>query len=138
MAGMRYLLDTNILSEPVAARPNPFVMEKIKANGTSLALASVTWQELLYGMYLLPAGKRRDRIQDYVFRRILPASDHRFRQECSTMASRAACPPTPNRQAPFLSGLANRSHRCGKQFSAGHTQHRRFCRFRRALHAELV
>jgi tRNA(fMet)-specific endonuclease VapC len=72
MAGMRYLLDTNVLSEPVTARPNPFVMERIKANGASLALASVTWQELLYGMYLLPAGKRRDRIEDYLFRRILP------------------------------------------------------------------
>ena len=72
MAGIRYLLDTNILSEPVAARPNPLVMENIKANSASLALASVTWQEMLYGMYLLPAGKRRDRIEDYLFRRILP------------------------------------------------------------------
>ena len=72
MAGMRYLLDTNILSEPVSARPNPSVMEKIKTNGASLALASVSWQEMLYGMYLLPAGKRRDRIEDYLFRRILP------------------------------------------------------------------
>lgn len=72
MAGMRYLLDTNILSEPVAARPNPSVMEKVKTNGASLALASVSWQEMLYGMYLLPAGKRRDRIEDYLFRRILP------------------------------------------------------------------
>ena len=56
MDRMRYLLDTNILSEPVAARPNPLVMEKIKANSATLALASVTWQEMLYGMYLLPAG----------------------------------------------------------------------------------
>jgi len=40
---MRYLLDTNILSEPIVTRPNPFVLEKIKANGTSLAISSVTW-----------------------------------------------------------------------------------------------
>lgn len=72
MAGIRYLLDTNILSEPVAARPNPLVMEKIKANSVSLALASVTWQEMLYGMYLLPPDKRRDRIEYYLFHRILP------------------------------------------------------------------
>ena len=32
MAGIKYLLDTNILSEPVVARPNRFVLEKIKAN----------------------------------------------------------------------------------------------------------
>jgi tRNA(fMet)-specific endonuclease VapC len=73
MAGMRYLLDTNILSEPVAARPNPFVMEKLKTHGASLALAAVSWQEMLYGMYLLPAGKRRAQIKDYLFHRILSA-----------------------------------------------------------------
>lgn len=73
MAGVKYLLDTNILSEPVIARPNPFVLEKIKANGASLAISSVTWQEVLYGMFLLPSGKRRRQIEDYLFHRILPA-----------------------------------------------------------------
>ena len=73
MARVRYLLDTNILSEPVVARPNAFVLEQIRANGTSLAIASVTWQEILYGMFLLPAGKRRDQIEDYLYRRIRPA-----------------------------------------------------------------
>jgi len=73
MARMRYLLDTNILSEPVVARPNTLVLEKIRANGASLAIASVTWQEVLYGMFLLPSGKRREQIEDYLFRRIRPA-----------------------------------------------------------------
>jgi tRNA(fMet)-specific endonuclease VapC len=73
MARVRYLLDTNVLSEPVAARPNPFVLDRIKANGTSLAISSITWQEVLYGMFLLPAGMRRDQIEDYLFRRIRPA-----------------------------------------------------------------
>jgi len=52
MARVRYLLDTSILSEPIAARPNPFVLERIKAEGTSLAISSVTWQEALYGVVL--------------------------------------------------------------------------------------
>jgi len=73
MARVRYLLDTNVLSEPVAAHPNPLVLDRIKASGTSLAISSVTWQEVLYGMFLLPAGKRRDQIEDYLFRRIRPA-----------------------------------------------------------------
>ena len=38
MARVRYLLDTNILSEPVVAQPNPLVLGKIKANSTSLAI----------------------------------------------------------------------------------------------------
>ena len=70
MARVRYLLDTNVLSEPVVARPNPLVMQGIKANSGSLAISSVTWQEVLYGLFLLPAGRRRDRIEDYLFRRI--------------------------------------------------------------------
>ena len=73
MARVRYLLDTNVLSEPVVARPNPFVLDRIKANGASLAISAITWQEVLYGMFLLPAGKRRDQIEDYLFRRIRPA-----------------------------------------------------------------
>jgi tRNA(fMet)-specific endonuclease VapC len=73
MARVKYLLDTNILSEPVVARPNPFVLDRIKASGTSLAISSVTWQEVLYGMFLLPAGKRRDQIEDYLFQCIRPA-----------------------------------------------------------------
>ena len=73
MARVKYLLDTNILSEPVAAQPNPGVLAKIKANGPLIAIAAVTWQELLYGMFLLPAGKRRDQIEDYLFGCIRPA-----------------------------------------------------------------
>lgn len=73
MARMRYLLDTNILSEPVVAQPNPLVLGKIKANSTSLAISSVTWQEVLYGMFLLPASKRRNKIEEYLFHRIRPA-----------------------------------------------------------------
>ncbi len=73
MARVRYLLDTNIVSEPVVARPSPAVLDRIKGNVASLAISSVTWQEVLYGMFLLPAGKRRDQIEDYLFRRIRPA-----------------------------------------------------------------
>jgi len=42
MARVRYLLDTYILFEPIMARPNPFVLERIKANSASLAISSVT------------------------------------------------------------------------------------------------
>lgn len=72
MARISYLLDTNIVSEPLAARPNPGVLERIKTSGTALAIASVTWQELLYGMLLLPAGKRRERIEAYLLHRVRP------------------------------------------------------------------
>jgi len=65
VAGISYLLDTNILSEPVVARPDPFVLERIKANSHALAISSVTWQEAVYGMLLLPAGRRREQTEDW-------------------------------------------------------------------------
>jgi tRNA(fMet)-specific endonuclease VapC len=73
MAGVRFLLDTNIVSEPVVAQPQAIVLERIREHSGSLAISVVTWQELLYGMLLLPLGKRRDRIEDYLFRRVRPA-----------------------------------------------------------------
>ena len=73
MARVIYLLDTNIISEPLAAKPNPSVMEKIRAHGTDLAITSVTWQKLLYGMLLLPAGHRREQIKDYLIDRVGPS-----------------------------------------------------------------
>lgn len=56
MARLSYLLDTNIVSEPVAKKPNPGVMRKLEAHGSTVALASVTWQELLFGMMILEPG----------------------------------------------------------------------------------
>ncbi len=37
---LRYLLDTNVLSEPTRPEPNPLVMEKLKLHEREIALAS--------------------------------------------------------------------------------------------------
>ena len=70
MAGLRFLLDTNILSEPLAGDPNENVMTRIESHSRSLAISSISWQELLYGMHLLAPGKRREQIQAYLFHHI--------------------------------------------------------------------
>ena len=70
MARVTYLLDTNVLSEPLVARPNPHVLKQIQTHSRVLALSAVTWQEMLYGMLLLPPGRRRTQIEDYLLRRI--------------------------------------------------------------------
>ena len=73
MARVRYLLDTNVLSEPIVARPSPPLMTRLEANRGAVAIASVTWQEVLFGLFLLPAGRRRQQVEDYLFRRVRPA-----------------------------------------------------------------
>ncbi len=70
---MKYLLDTNVVSEPVASTPNADVIAHIKATARELAIASITWQEMHYGMYLLPPGKRRSQIRSYLEDRVRPS-----------------------------------------------------------------
>ncbi|EIC20145.1 PIN domain-containing protein [Thiorhodovibrio frisius] len=72
MARLSYLLDTNVLSVPLAKMPNPGVVQNLEAHASKLALASVTWQELLFGMQLLEPGRRRAQIQDYLVSRVQP------------------------------------------------------------------
>ena len=56
---MRYLLDTNIVSNPANLAPSAKVTAKLRAYQGQMAIASVTWQELVYGMKRLPAGSAR-------------------------------------------------------------------------------
>jgi len=56
---LRYLLDTNVLSEPMRLIPDPEVMNHITAAGDAVATASPVWHELEFGHLRLPAGKRR-------------------------------------------------------------------------------
>lgn len=43
MAGVRHLLDTNVLSEPVVPSPNPGVLARIEEHGSAMAISSITW-----------------------------------------------------------------------------------------------
>ena len=72
---VRYLLDTNIISEPLRPKPNAGVMARLEMNEADLALAAPVWHELCYGCKRLPEGKRRRAIQlylDEVLRQHLP------------------------------------------------------------------
>jgi tRNA(fMet)-specific endonuclease VapC len=72
MAGVRFLLDTNVLSEPVVARPNPAVLARFDAHGGAMAISSITWHEALYGMCKLPEGRRRGQIEHYLLKVVHP------------------------------------------------------------------
>ena len=55
-----YLLDKNIISELMKRNPAQCVIEKVKEYEKFCALSSTTWNELLYGVNIMPAGKKRD------------------------------------------------------------------------------
>lgn len=63
---LRYLLDTNVVSQPMMKAPSASVMRKLAAIGDECAIAAPVWHELYFGCKCMPAGKRRDALQDYL------------------------------------------------------------------------
>ncbi|GAX41259.1 PilT domain-containing protein [Tolypothrix sp. NIES-4075] len=66
MTASQFLLDTNILSEPLRPFPNPSVIESLVRYDDSLATATVVLHEMLYGCYRLPNSQKRRAIEAYL------------------------------------------------------------------------
>jgi tRNA(fMet)-specific endonuclease VapC len=69
---LRFLLDTNVLSEPLKQLPNTAVLERMDRYQSEVAIASVTWHEIWFGCYRLPASRRRQRIEQYLTNVVKP------------------------------------------------------------------
>ena len=68
---LRYLLDTNILSEPLRPNPNPVISQKLLQHQTEVATASVVFHEISYGSYRLPIQSyKRQVIQAFLDRHV--------------------------------------------------------------------
>lgn len=71
----RYLLDSNVVSEPLRPRPNAQVLARLDAATGALALPSLVWHELVYGTARLPASRRRNYLEQYFGEVVLPAME---------------------------------------------------------------
>ena len=94
---MSFLLDTNVLSEPMKERPNSGVLEWLsQANEDEVFVSVVTITELRYGVERLPTGKRRERLDSWLRKdlisrfkgRILPV-DLRIADACGGLMARS-------------------------------------------------
>ena len=63
---LRYLLDTNIVSETLRPIPNQAVLAHLREHQTEIAIASVVWHELWYGCYRLPPSAKRTVVEAYL------------------------------------------------------------------------
>lgn len=63
---LKFLLDTNILSEAKRPQPNSNVMDKLELNQGQVATATVVIHELFYGCFRLPQSKKRQDLEDYL------------------------------------------------------------------------
>ena len=56
---MRYLLDTNVVSETMRATPNRHLLGALAHHDGQFGISAVTWHELAFGVRRLPKGARR-------------------------------------------------------------------------------
>ena len=66
MGRVKYLLDTNILSEPARKNPNAKVMQAFSKYDGQYVTAAIVWHELQYGCALLANSKRKTQLQTYL------------------------------------------------------------------------
>ena len=63
---IRYLLDTNVISEAIKANPNKNVLHKLEIYQGEIATASPVWHELKFGCLRLPISRKRSMIESFL------------------------------------------------------------------------
>jgi tRNA(fMet)-specific endonuclease VapC len=64
--GLKYLLDTNILSEPVKKIPDQNVLKALDKYAGEYCTCVTVWHELVYGIELLERSKKKDLLSAYL------------------------------------------------------------------------
>lgn len=63
---MKYLVDANVLSETTKPTPNADVVQWLRDHEAELAANPIVLGEIEYGILLLPAGKKRTRLKQWL------------------------------------------------------------------------
>lgn len=63
---MRYLLDTNIISEQTKRIPDSNVMKRLELDSIFSVTAAMAWQELWYDIHCYQEGKRKQQLTSYL------------------------------------------------------------------------
>lgn len=76
-----WLLDTNVISEPRRARPEPRVLAFLAQQPLeTLYVSSVSLAEIRFGIELLPNAERRGPLQDWLQTKVRPLFERRVLQ----------------------------------------------------------
>jgi tRNA(fMet)-specific endonuclease VapC len=87
-----FLLDTNVLSEPLRPQPDPGVLARLQQHQSEIVTASVVWHEMLFGAYRLPESAHRTAIERYLYdvvRATLPILEYNDRAAAWHASERA-------------------------------------------------
>lgn len=61
-----YIVDTNVISESIKAKPNKAAIEWLSEHSRTLYLTSITIEELRFGELMMPKGKKRTALQEWI------------------------------------------------------------------------
>lgn len=62
---MTYLVDANVLGEATKPAPEPRALAWLRRNERDLAIDPIVLGEIRFGIHLLPAGRRRRRLETW-------------------------------------------------------------------------
>ncbi|NJM54997.1 MAG: hypothetical protein HC841_02905 [Verrucomicrobiae bacterium] len=62
---MKYLVDANVLSEPTKPAPDAAVLDWLRDHERELTVSPIILGELEYGILILPASRRRTRLEQW-------------------------------------------------------------------------
>lgn len=63
---MRYLLDTNVIAESTKPQPNQQVLNRFTQLAEEVAISSVSWHKLWFGVDRLPPSRKRQNLEEYL------------------------------------------------------------------------
>ncbi|HLX06583.1 MAG TPA: type II toxin-antitoxin system VapC family toxin [Thermoanaerobaculia bacterium] len=63
---LRFLLDTNVVSEPVRLSPNRRLLRRLQRHTGVMGIGAPTWHELKFGCERLPQSRRKEQLDDYL------------------------------------------------------------------------
>lgn len=63
---IKYIIDTNTISEPLKKQPNEAVIDMLRTHENEIAISTLTLHEMYYAMMRLTSSKRKDIIKFYI------------------------------------------------------------------------
>ena len=103
---MKYLLDTNTVSEPLRPRPSASVLRRLREHEHESVIPAPVWHELRFGCVRLPQSRRHETIRRYIENVVLesfPILDYGF-EAADWHARERARLTTTGRTPPFVDG----------------------------------
>lgn len=105
MAGLRFLLDTNVLSDPTRPLPNAGVRSRLQKHRGEVCTAAPVLHEMHYGLARMRDGPRKQQLTRYVHEVLRPLEVLPYDREAALRhAEERARLTSQGRTPPFVDG----------------------------------